>query len=372
MRIALINGAAVPTPPWTYGSEIFTGQLAGQLAAHGHEVHLFAPGGSVAPPGVHLHYTPQGQGQIVPGLDQYVVQVYRSVLMMCDVIHDLSGSVSVIETLAGTPHVPPMLYTRNGIDFNRPRWHRENAVVLSQAARVCAVKGQSAWHGTEPEWAQWDKSPGHLPYPQVVPYGTNSRFYHPSANGEELMPRTALYVGRPHPSKGIDHILDVAVLRPDWRFILAWRPLFADHQHWDAYYHQEVERRELHNIIFYRLPEVNHHAVKRTLYQRATCFLQPTRYIEAFGLTAIEAMMCGTPVLLSDHGSGPEIVEEELSGFTRSTHPFYVSEWADVLDRMPGLDRPSVRERAVTRYDIEIPTQAYLTLYERLRNGETW
>ena len=372
MRIALINGSAVPTPPWTYGSEIFTGQLAAQLVAHGHAVHLFAPGGSVAPTGVHLHYTPQGQGQIVPGLDQYVVQVYRTILMQCDVIHDLSGSVSVIESLAGTPHVPPMLYTRNGIDFNRPRWHRQNAVVLSHAARTCAINGMSAWHDTEPDYVQWDHPPGTLPNPQVVPYGTNSQFYHPAENETERLEKTAIYVGRPHPSKGIDHILELAQARPDWQFVLAWRPLFADHRHWDTYYHRQVETQGLRNVLFYQLPEVHHHVFKRGLYQRATCFIQPTRYIEAFGLTAIEAMMCGTPVMLSDHGSGPEIVEQGISGVTLSTHPFVVSQWADALDGMSRLDRSGIRERAVDRWDIEVPTQAYLRLYERLQNGETW
>ena len=43
-------------------------------------------------------------------------------------------------------------------------------------------------------------------------------------------------------------------------------------------------------------------------------FCVPARLPEAFGLYVIEAMAAGVPVVLPDHGSFPEIIEETREG----------------------------------------------------------
>jgi glycosyltransferase involved in cell wall biosynthesis len=45
------------------------------------------------------------------------------------------------------------------------------------------------------------------------------------------------------------------------------------------------------------------------LYAGADCFVFPSRY-EGFGLPVLEAMACGTPVIVSDRGALPEVVGE--------------------------------------------------------------
>ena len=44
----------------------------------------------------------------------------------------------------------------------------------------------------------------------------------------------------------------------------------------------------------------------KELYKSALCFMYPSFY-EGFGLPPLEAMACGTPVILSDRGSLPEV-----------------------------------------------------------------
>lgn len=49
-------------------------------------------------------------------------------------------------------------------------------------------------------------------------------------------------------------------------------------------------------------------------YRKAACAVFPS-LAEAFGLTCVEAMACGTPVVMTSRASGPEIVEDGVSGF---------------------------------------------------------
>ncbi|MDW3191290.1 MAG: glycosyltransferase family 1 protein [Cytophagales bacterium] len=57
------------------------------------------------------------------------------------------------------------------------------------------------------------------------------------------------------------------------------------------------------------------------LYHQASVFAFPSLY-EGFGLPAIEAMACGTPVLISDRGALPEVT----GGFARQVNPLDVHE----------------------------------------------
>lgn len=43
--------------------------------------------------------------------------------------------------------------------------------------------------------------------------------------------------------------------------------------------------------------------------QTAKCVVLPSEWYETFGLTVIEAMSVGTPVVVSDLGALPEIVK---------------------------------------------------------------
>jgi glycosyltransferase involved in cell wall biosynthesis len=50
------------------------------------------------------------------------------------------------------------------------------------------------------------------------------------------------------------------------------------------------------------------------LYATASVFVLPS-IIEGFGLTALEAMACGLPVILSDHTFGTDLIEDGIDGY---------------------------------------------------------
>jgi phosphatidyl-myo-inositol dimannoside synthase len=53
----------------------------------------------------------------------------------------------------------------------------------------------------------------------------------------------------------------------------------------------------------------------KSYYSRADVFVMPSRQ-EGFGIVLLEAMAFGKPVIAGDHGGGPEIVQEGVTGFS--------------------------------------------------------
>lgn len=113
------------------------------------------------------------------------------------------------------------------------------------------------------------------------------------------------------------------------------------------------------------------------LMQKAKGILITTRFAESFGLTAIEAMSCGTPVIGFKRGAIPEIVEDGVHGFTVEN----ISEKTDednliqAVNRLYALSdseylmmRKKCRDRIDERYSLEVMVKNYISLYESLLN----
>jgi len=106
-------------------------------------------------------------------------------------------------------------------------------------------------------------------------------------------------------------------------------------------------------------------AERNRLLARAVALLFPLVYPEPFGLVLLEAMACGTPVLASELGAAPEIVEQGVTGFTASTW----EELAALVPAAAALDRGRVRCAAAERFDVERMIDAHEALYRRIIEG---
>ncbi len=72
-------------------------------------------------------------------------------------------------------------------------------------------------------------------------------------------------------------------------------------------------------------------------YRAATVLVMPS-YSESFGLVAMEAQACGTPVVAASVGGLPVAVRDQVSGFLVDGHD--PADYATVLQRF--LDRPAL------------------------------
>jgi glycosyltransferase involved in cell wall biosynthesis len=96
--------------------------------------------------------------------------------------------------------------------------------------------------------------------------------------------------------------------------------------------------------------------------------LFPIDWAEPFGLTMIEAMACGTPVIAWDIASVPEVVDDGVTGFIVGS----INDAVEAVRRLPGLDRRTVRAVFERRFTAHRMARDYIEIYRRLLADDRW
>jgi glycosyltransferase involved in cell wall biosynthesis len=94
----------------------------------------------------------------------------------------------------------------------------------------------------------------------------------------------------------------------------------------------------------------------------AQALWMPSLYVECFGNVAVEAQLCGTPVIATPFGAATETVEDGKTGFRCHT----LKEFMAAADAVRDLDPHYIRDRAVSLYSTDTVAQKYQTHFERL------
>ncbi len=163
-----------------------------------------------------------------------------------------------------------------------------------------------------------------------------------------------LYFGRIHPDKGTWEAIQVA-RKTGMRLVIAG--IIQD----QAYYAKYVEPY-LNDRVTY-IGSVGP-AERDTLLGSAYALLHPIFFNEPFGLSVVEAMACGTPVLTFGKGSMPEIIENGINGFIGND----VAEMIQQLKDIEKIQRKTCRETVVKRFSQETMVKGYLGVYEETLN----
>ncbi|HEY3370899.1 MAG TPA: glycosyltransferase family 4 protein [Prolixibacteraceae bacterium] len=94
----------------------------------------------------------------------------------------------------------------------------------------------------------------------------------------------------------------------------------------------------------------------------AYALLHPINFNEPFGLSIVEAMACGTPVIAFQKGSMPEIIQEGINGFLVSG----IGEMAEKIKAIGNISRKACRETVEAKFTQAKMVREYMEVYEEI------
>ncbi len=336
MRVAMLAPIAWRTPPRHYGPwELVTSLLTEGLVARGVDVTLFATLDSLTSAKL-SGVVPSGYSDD-PAIDAKVWE-FRHLAHL----FEQAGSFDLIHNQADFPaHAfaglvdTPMVTTIHGFSSDRilpmyaPYQDRVHFVAISEADRHPDLRYAATIHHGIP-FDQFDFEPD---------------------GGEDL-----LFFGRIHPDKGAKEAIEAAKAagrRLNLYGIVQDEVYFAD----------EVAPRLNGTSAAYQGPVGGTDRIRAL--GKARALLHLINFDEPFGLSVIEAMACGTPVIANRRGSMAELIEDGVTGFLVDDLEGAVR----AIELAGRLDRVNIRRIASARFSIERMVDQYLALYRRLLEG---
>ena len=97
----------------------------------------------------------------------------------------------------------------------------------------------------------------------------------------------------------------------------------------------------------------------------ARALLHLIGFEEPFGLSVIEAMACGTPVIAYRKGSMPELIVDGVTGFLVDSFDEAVA----AIDRVGEIDRAACRQHVMRNFTVDRMADRYVQLYNDLVSG---
>jgi glycosyltransferase involved in cell wall biosynthesis len=164
-----------------------------------------------------------------------------------------------------------------------------------------------------------------------------------------------LFFGRIHPDKGAADAIDIARA--------AERPIVLAGIIQDQEYFESEVRPRLGADATYVGPVGG--SDRALLLGSAAALLHPIAFEEPFGLSVIEAMACGTPVIAYRRGSMPELIHNGVNGFL--VHG--LDEAVAALGKLDELERKACRADAEDRFSSTRMVAAYATAYDHILRG---
>lgn len=198
-----------------------------------------------------------------------------------------------------------------------------------------------------------------LDYIATIHHGIDlNQFKYQPETGEYL-----LFLGRIHPEKGVHDAIEVAG-KTGKRLVIAG--IVQD----ETYFREQIEPCIDGTMVEY-IGSVGPQK-RQEVMGGALALLHLIHFDEPFGLSVIESMACGTPVIAYDRGSMPELIRNGSTGFIVDNLNAAVQAVGEIIK----LDRRACRDEVEQRFTCQRMAQQYAGVYhsilEQRENYRPW
>lgn len=343
-RIALIAPFDEEVPPKKYGgTELVVSNIAECLSGLGYEIFLLASGDS------------RTSGHLVKIFEKAMRQDLRTGDSAMRNVMKIIGTAKVVDALR-----------RIEVDVihNHLGWRFLPFAESFGAPTVTTLHGpldpayQKFAYGKFPKQnyvsisdSQREPLPG-LNYVKTVYNGIDLSLF-------EFSPKTGdylVFLGRMSPEKGPVQAIKIA-RKFGMKLVMAAKVDEADRDFFEREVAPEIDGKRTEYI-----GEIGHRE-KSEFLKNAYALLAPIQWREPFGLFMAEASACGTPVVVTNAGSAPEIIEDGKTGFLSENSE---ESFVDALEKIPSIKRENCRKRAEEKFSKEKMALEYLGIYEKI------
>ena len=358
MRIAMLAPISWPLPPSGYGPwEQVAYNLSEELVRLGHDVTVFAAGGSVVsgplvetvpyslstwPDGERLqerHFDLESGLLEGPPDARVLEQLHIATCMEraasgeFDVVH----SHLHVHALGYARLIPcPLVSTLHG-----SAWVRATHLMFEAYKELPFVSISDAERSFLPE----------LNYVATVHNGIRLEDFPFEQQKEDYL----LFAGRLSPEKGPDKAIEVA-RQAGRRLLLAGmiEPQYEDF--YNATVKPHLDGRQFEYLGLLSQAEL------APLYRKAAGVLFMINWCEPFGLVATESQSSGTPVIATRCGALPEIIVEGSTGFVVDS----VDEAVAAVSKLESIDPAACRRNVEERFSAAAMGRGYESVFQRL------
>jgi len=335
MKIAVLAPIAWRTPPTEYGPwEQVASNITEGLVRKGFEVSLFASGNSIT----------SAKLESICELPYEEDRTNDPKVLECLHISHLMEKAERFDIIHNHFDFLPLSYSR-----------------LIKTAMITTIHGFSS-PKIIPVYKKYDTSSAYisisnadrhkeLTYLDTIYHGVDPEKFSFNKDKEDYL----LYFGRIHPEKGTREAIEIA---KNSGYPLKIAGLIQDTSYFETQIKPLIDQT---NIEY--LGNVGPVA-RNTLLGKAKALIHPISFEEPFGLSVLEAMMCGTPVIAFARGSMPELIKEGISGHLVNT----ISEAIEAVGKLDKIIPEKCREHAVQNFSLDKMIDSYINAYLKVLN----
>lgn len=331
MKIAILSPIAWRTPPKEYGPwEQVASTITESLVKKGFDVTLFATADSVT----------EAKLEAVCSLPYEIDREQDPKVMECLHISHLMEQAGRFDIIHNHFDFLPLTYSR-----------------LIKTPMITTIHGFSS-PKILPVYKKYNSSSAYiaisnadrskeLDYLATIYHGVDAAKFPYRKEKKDYL----LYFGRIHPHKGTHAAIEIA---REAGYPLKIAGFIQD----EEYFLKNVQPFITSGEVEY-LGNVGPEA-RGKLLGRAKALLHPIFFEEPFGLSVLEAMMCGTPVIAFNRGSMPELIVENCTGFLVNN----IGEAVFAVEKLSQIDPAVCRKNALENFSLEAMVSNYIKAYE--------